>query len=249
MTTAAAAQKGVHGRMVQRIVAVGGGRTYDRDAVGVTKDRFLRDLMKHGSVTADHVQQVVKGYNAAPSSYLWIAAIDQSMLALADCVFLAEFERFPMQDDFQLNGRYHKICRGLEYNRHYYDKPLQRLRWDEAGKPYVRCEASPGAVEEVRNVEVRKGNAWVFGLALIVAVVGGPILAALIARNVSQDPASAIYVFGVIWILSFAGLLASTRPRRVRRRNAVLTCGRCDQVLDPKRPGIGCPACGVLFES
>ncbi len=243
-----AVQSGIHGRMVQRIVAVGGGRTYQHGAVHIMKDRLLRTLLKRGAITAEHVQGVVRGYNAAPSSYLWIAGVDQSMLAVADCVFLAEFRRFPTENDFQLNGRYHKICRGLEYNRHYYDEQLKKLHWDQDGNPYVRCAENPAVVQEVQEVEVRRGNVWLFGLALVVGLVGGPLLAATIAANVPRDPASAVCVFGVIWVLLFAGLLAKALPGRVKRRNTVVRCGRCRRELDPNRRLNGCSVCGLLFD-
>jgi hypothetical protein len=239
---------GIHGRMVQRIVAVGGGRTYEHGAVHIMRDRFLRALMKRGTITAEHVQRAVRGYNAAPSNYLWIAGVEQSVFAMADCVFLAEFGRFPTEKDFQLNGRYHKICRGLEHNRHYYDEQLKKLRWDRDGNPYVRCATNPAALEEVRQVEVRRGNAWLFVPALVVGLVGGPLLAATIARNVPRDPVSAVCVFGVLWVLLFAGFLAKTLPGRVQRRKTVVRCGRCRRELSPNRQLNGCSVCGLLFE-
>lgn len=248
MPAMTAVQSGIHGRMVQRIVAVGGGHTYEHGAVHIMKDRLLRALMKRGTITAEHVQRAVRGYNAAPSDYLWIAGVDQSMFTVADCVFLAEFGRFPTEDDFQLNGRYHKICRGLEYNRHYYDGQLKKLRWDQDGNPYVRCAESPAALREVQEVAVGRGNAWLFGLTLVVGLVGGPTLAAMMARNASGDPVTAIYVFGAVWVLLFVALVAKTMPRRVKRKDTVLRCGRCRRELDPSRQVNGCSVCGLLFE-
>jgi hypothetical protein len=179
-----------------------------------------------------------------------MANVHQAVLERADCVFLAEYRRFPTEDaDFQLNGTYHKICRGLEYNWHYYDDKLEELQRDESGNPRIRSDESVRVQQKHRNVEIRRGNAWAFGLVLVAGLAGGPILAAAIARGVSHSLGPMISVFAALWVLSFAGLGALTLPRRIWRRDIVFTCGRCGGELGFGRTWTGCPTCGVLFDA
>lgn len=244
-----AAHVGTHGRMRQHIVSIGGVRPNSESLVPVMKDRFLCSLVHDGILTTQQLQDAVKGYSRTPSNYLWLTGVDQAVLDLADRVFLAEYGRFPTDDaDFLLNGGYHRICRGLEYDRHYYDKQLRRLHWDENGNPYVRSDGSIQPVEEVRDSEIKRGSGLLFGLALVAGAVGGPIIAAMIARNVSHDLVPSVSVFAIVWILSLTGLLAKTLPRRIVHKNTVFKCGRCGRELSPTPQMVGCLACGLLFE-
>jgi hypothetical protein len=243
------AQVGTHGRMRQHIVAVGGIQQASRGEIPVTKDPFLRVLVRRGVVTRKRLEQAVQGYNKMPAKYGWIVGVKQPMLDRADCAFLAEFGRFPTEDaDFEMNGTYHRVCRGLDYDWHYYDKHLAKLRWDDQGNPYVRPLDETRAVGEVREFEVKRGNGWAFALVLAAGLVGGPVIAAAIARNVSQDGLSAAFVFGIVWVLCFAGLLALTLPRRQMRKRTLHKCGRCGRELVSGRSVFGCPICGLLFD-
>jgi hypothetical protein len=242
-------QVGTHGRMRQHIVAVGGIRLGPRHGIPVMKDRFLRTLVRQGMVTKGQLEQAAAGCGRTPGKYGWITRIQQPMLDRADCAFLAQFGRFPTEDaDFELNGAYHKVCRSLGYDWHYYDKQLEKLRWDEDGNPYAPPVGDIRAVEEVREFEVRRGNGWLFILVLAVGSVGGPLIAAAMARNVSRDFLSAVFVFGIVWLLCFAGLLAVTLPRRRTGRRTVRKCGKCDRELARRRQVLGCPICGLLFD-
>jgi hypothetical protein len=242
-------QVGTHGRMRQHIVAVGGIRQACRGEIPVTKDPFLRVLVRRGFVSRNRLEQAVQGYNKMPAKYGWIVGVKQPMLDRADCVFLAEFGRFPTDDaDFEMNGTYHRVCRGLEYDWHYYDKQLEKLRWDEEGNPYVRPRDETRAVEEIRAFEVKRGNGWVFTLVLAAGLVGGPVITAALARNVSQDALSAGFVFGIVWVLCFAGLLALTLPRRKMHKRTLRKCGRCGRELVSGRTLSGCPICGLFFD-
>jgi hypothetical protein len=213
------------------------------------KDPFLRQLVRRGFITKGQLEQAVQGCSRTPSKYGWIIACEQPMLDRADCAFLAEFGRFPTEDaDFEMNGTYHRVCRGLEYDWHYYDKQLANLRWDEEGRPYVRPLDETRAIEEVREFEVKRGNGWVFALVLAAGLVGGPVIAAGIVRNVSQDALSAAIVFGIVWVLCFAGLLTAALPRRKMRKRTLRKCGKCGRELVPGRKVFGCPICGLLFD-
>ncbi len=242
-------QVGTHGRMRQHIVALGGARPAPRQGIPVLKDPFLRGLVRQGLVTKGQLEQAVQGCSKTPSKYNWVIGYEQPTLDRADCVFLAEFGRFPTEDaDFEMNGTYHRVCRGLEYDWHYYDKELAKLRWDEGGNPYVRPLDKTRAVEQVREFETRHGNGWAFAVVLAAGLVGGPVIAAAIARNVSQDALSAAIVFGVVWVLCFAGLLALALPRRKMRKRMLRKCGKCGRPLVAGRKVFGCPICGLLFE-
>jgi hypothetical protein len=242
-------QVGRHGRMRQHIVAVGGIGPAPRREIPLMKDPFLRVLVRRGFVSKAQLEQAVQGCSKAPSKYAWIIGYEQPMLDRADCAFLVEFGRFPTEDvDFEMNGTYHRVCRGLEYDWHYYDKQLAKLHWDEEGNPYVRPVDGTRAVEEVREFEIKRGSGWAFLLVLTVGLIGGPFLAATLARNVSQDALSATIVFGIIWVLCFAGLLAVTLPLRQMHRRTLRKCGRCGRALAAGRKVFGCPICGLLFE-
>ncbi len=242
-------QVGIHGRMRQHIVAVGGVRPDPHRGIPVMKDPFLRVLVRQGLVTREQLGQAVQGCSRAPSRYGWIITYEQPLLDRADWAFLAEFGRFPTEDaDFEMNGTYHRVCRGLEYDWHYYDKQLATLHWDKEGHPYVRPIDGTRAVEEVREFEVKRGNGWAFALVLAAGLSGGPILAAAIARNVSQDALSAAVVFGVVWVLGFAGLLALTLPGRRMCKRTLHKCGKCGRELTAGHQVFGCPICGLLFD-
>jgi hypothetical protein len=243
------AQVGTHGRMRQHIVAVGRARHAPRREIPVMKDPFLRVLVRQGFVTKGQLEQAVQGCSQTPAKYGWIVDVKQPMLDRADCAFLAQFGRFPMHDvDFEMNGTYHRVCRSLEYDWHYYDQHLAKLRWDEEGSPYVRPLDGTRVVEEVREFEVKRGSGWAFALVLAVGLIGGPVGAAAFARNVSQDAMSAAFLFGILWVLCFAGLLALTLPRRKMHKRTLRKCGKCGRDLVSGRKMFGCPICGLLFD-
>ena len=250
MQTTDAAHVASHGRMRQRIVALGGVRSGARDPARFTRDRYLRALVRSGQITSQHLRRAVRAYERMTPSFLWMSNVHQAVLERADCVFLAEYRRFPTEDaDFQLNGTYHRICRGLEYDWHYYDDQLENLQHDESGNPRIRSDESVRVQQKHRNVEVKRGNVWAFGLVLVAGLAGGPILGVEIARSVSDNVGPTMSVFAILWILSFAGLLALMLPRRTWRRDIFFTCGRCGGELGFGRNWTGCPTCGVLFAS
>ena len=205
--------------------------------------------MRSGAVTAEQVHKALEECAKDPFE----RAVDggratRRILGRADCVFLAEYGRFPSESgDFEINGPYHRICRSLGYDWHYYDEQLARLHWDGAGRPYAKPEVSVRVEQDVRDCEIRKGNGWAFGLVLAVGLIGGPAAAVAALRNVPAEAASVVWVLGVVWVLCLAALLVSTQPRRTRYKGTVLRCGRCRQELTPGQARTGCTGCGALF--
>jgi hypothetical protein len=248
MPTTGTLQTGHHGPMRQHIV------TLDRFAKGrqtsayIVRDRYLRRLVRSGIATPGQLHDAIASCGTTPSSFTWLTDVNRDRLAKADCVFLAEYGTFPTSDiDFQVNGDYYRICRGLEYDWHYYDKLLERLHWDERGNAYVRPEAKVVALERTERVERTRGNPWAFGLVLVAGLVGGPLATAAILRHVSGDLTAAGSVFGILGLLAFAALLKATLPRRRRQMAVVRWCSRCRRELDPRQAKSGCPGCGAWF--
>lgn len=241
-------QTGHRGSVRQRIVALDQMCKGRLNAGQIARDRYLRRLVRSGTVTAEQVNKALEDCAKDPSRMRWMADVHPTVLGRADCVFLAEYGRFPSESgDFEINGPYHRICRSLGYDWHYYDEQLARLHWDGAGRPYARPEVSVRVEQDVRDLETHRGNGWAFGLVLAAGLIGGSAAGAAILRNVSPDSVSAVWVFAVVWALCLAALLGSTRPRRTRRRDAVLRCSRCRQELAPEQARTGCTGCGALF--
>jgi hypothetical protein len=241
-------QTGHRGSLRQRIVVLNGKGKTRSDPARVARDRYLRGLVRQGVVTAEQVKRALDEYARAPASVEWMAHVDPTTLGRADCVFLAEYGRFPSEaGDFEINGPCHRICRSLGYDWHYYDEQLAKLHWDGAGRPYVRPEVSVRIEQDVQNRETRKGNPWGFGFVLAVGVIGGPAAGFAALRNLPAEMASVVWGLGVVWLVCVAALLVGTWPRRIRYRSPVLRCGRCQRELAPEQAGTGCPGCGALF--
>jgi hypothetical protein len=211
------------------------------------RDRYLRRLVRQGAVTAEQVSKALEECARAPSAMLWIAKADTRTLGRADCVFLAEYGRFPEARDFEINGPYQRICRSLVYDWHYYDEQLTRLHWDEAGRPYVRPEGSVRAEQDVQEREIRRGSFWAFAFVLAVGGIGVPAACVAAWPYLPPEAPSVLWGLGIAWGLCLAALLAATRPRRIRCKDAVLRCGRCRQELTPGQARTGCTGCGALF--
>ncbi len=239
---------GCHGSMRQHIVALEQRHEGRLSAERIARERYLRRLVRDGTVTPEQLDEAIAGYRAAPASSAWLTEVNPEVLARADDVFLAEYGTFPKKSaDFLLNGTYHSICRGLQYDWHYYDELLKRLERDNEGRPYVRLEGGTTAVKETRTTYRQAGNRWAFAAALVAGLVGGPLLAAALLRHVSGEAASGLSVFVVLWVLALAGLLTVTRPRQARQVIVVHRCSRCGRELDAPQAKIGCPGCGVSF--
>ena len=241
-------QIGSRGSLRRQIVALdrlGEGRVHPER---IARDRYLRRFVRRGIVTPEQLQEAITGCLAAPFRFTWMAKVDPAVLARADCVFLAEFGIFPLNDaDFQLNGRYHLICRSLEHDWHYYDQQLKELCWDRDGTPYARLGGKVTVQEETLRVEQRVGNLWAFVAVLIAGLAGGPVLLNTLLHQGSGNVATALDIIAILWGVVFGGLLMLTIPRRVRRLDVVCRCTRCGQEQDPQQAKIGCRACGAAF--
>ncbi|MCL5279361.1 MAG: hypothetical protein M1376_05605 [Planctomycetes bacterium] len=74
----------------------------------VARERYLRPLVRNGTMTPEQLNEAVAGYRAAPASFAWLTEVHPEVLTKADEVFLAEYGTFPVKSaDFQLNGTYH----------------------------------------------------------------------------------------------------------------------------------------------
>jgi hypothetical protein len=239
---------GCHGFVRRHIVALERLHAGRLPAERIAREPYVRRLVRRGAVTPEQLNEAVAGCRAAPAGFAWITEVSPEVLAKADDVFLAEYGAFPVKnEDFQLNGTYHSICRGLQYNWHYYDGLLKRLQRDKDGHPYVRLEGDVTAVRETRTDERRVGSRWAFAVVLIAGLAGGPLAGAVISRRLSGEAASGLSVFVILWVLAVAGLLAVTRPRQVRQVTIAHRCSRCGRGLDAPQARIGCPACGASF--
>jgi hypothetical protein len=248
MQPASILRTGHQGPVRQRIVALDRLSKGRRTPAHLARDRYLRQFIRRAVITPEQLQDALASLRTEPSRFTWLTQADQARLAKADCIFLAEYGRFPTRDlDFQLNGEYYKICRSLAYDWRYYDKLLEQLHWDKGGQAYVRPGETVTVLKRTDTVERKRGSAWAFGFVLLAGLVGGPLATIAVFRHVSGELTSAISVFIILWLLTWAGLLGVTRPRRVRRMDLVRSCSRCARELDASQAKIGCPGCGASF--
>ncbi len=209
---AIAPETSIHGRMRQRIVAISSTRASRRHVV---RDRYLHRLVHSGVITQDGLNSAIDGCNNALSQFTWLIGIDDAVLGRADCVFLVNHGRFPVEDsDFRLNGAYYRICRSLQHDPHYYDPQLeqfpQALQAQQSITPHaIRMEPFAGA-----GTGARRGNAWAFVGVLAIGFVTVPILATILVRWFPQATVTAGLSIGGVWLCLLLGALALTLPRR-----------------------------------
>lgn len=123
--TATVPETAIYGRMRQRIVAIGRTKASRKR---VARDKYLRSLVHSGAITPDDLSSAIDGCTEALSELTWLTGVDDVVLGQADCVFLLNHGRLPVDDgDFRLNGNYYRICRCLQYDPHYYDPQLAQL--------------------------------------------------------------------------------------------------------------------------
>lgn len=214
-TTAIASEGNTYGRMRRRIVVVGWVRRKVQASVlrknRFSKDRSLRALIQSGIITREQFEKAVDGFSRAPSAFLWLAEVDEAVLAKADRVFAATHGRWPVEDtDFYLNGDYHKICRSLQYDQHYHDSqlpPLPRAERPDPGAPARK----PAKAD---SNEPRGGSIWPFVVVLILGFCSAPILGALIVMFFPTRTTTAGLLCGSLWLLVLLVALAVTLRRR-----------------------------------
>lgn len=235
---ATASDKNVFGRMRQRIVTVGrvdpkrGVLTRGRAAIA--RDRLLRALLRSGSVTHGQLEAAISGVARMPSNFTWLTVIDLAVLEKADRVFFAKYGRAPVNDqDFLINGDYHKICRSLQFDMQRYDSQLEEV-------PGVDRPVGQAQVEEPRtsdrdrqrqieksevrshaNDPVRPGRQepktrgiWPFVAVLVLGFGSAPVMAIAIATYFSGQNLLVGLAIGTFWLLALLGALVLTLPRR-----------------------------------
>ena len=249
---AKASQVGIHGRMRQRIVAVGRAHT-DRISSshsrrGISKDKYLHALLQSGAITPEQLETAIRGYNKTPSEFAWMSGIDDAVLDRADRVFLAEYGRLPTEDtDFRLNGNYHKICRSLQHDWHYYDHQLERLHRDDEGILSVHRAEPAKILEEVGSVQESKGSVWGFGLVLAGGFVSATILGAVIVKAFISQLVGTGFLVGAAWLALLTAGLALTLPRQSERKLTIRRCSKCGAQLSSEYVPESCPNCGAPF--
>jgi len=235
---ALASDKNVYGRMRQRIVTI--GRVDPRRGVltrghaHFAKDKQLRALLRSGAVTQRQLETAISGITKAPSNFTWLTEVSEAVLEKADRVFAVKYGRAPVEnEDFHLNGDYHKICRSLQFDVHRYDDRLDELSEvdspegqaqaeepgtiDRAGPPRTEpLEGRPQASETRQGVrqEPQKRGLWPFVAVLLVGFCSAPILAMMIATYFSgPDMLVGLGIAGC-WLLVLLGALVMTFPRQ-----------------------------------
>jgi len=217
--TAVVPETAIYGRMRQRIVAIGRTRASHKR---VARDKYLRGLVHSGAITPNDLDSAIDGCSGALSELAWLTKVDDVVLRRADCVFLVNRGRFPVDDgDFWLNGAYYKICRCLQYDWHYYDHELEQLpqALEEAQRTASRRQpmthqaacAKPSANA---SMAVKRGNAWAFVGVLVIGLTAATILGAIIVRYFPEIRPAAGVSIGGAWLVLLAAALALTRPRR-----------------------------------
>ena len=82
---------------------------------------LLRERI-HQAYREKQLRKAIPEYKQIPSSFGWLLEMDYSIRDRANNVFLAKYGRDPIEaGDRRVNGDYHKICRNLRHDRHYYD--------------------------------------------------------------------------------------------------------------------------------
>lgn len=251
---AKAPQIGIHGRMRQRIVAVGRARTNRivplRSRRRISRDKCLHPLLQSGAITPDQLETAIRGYNKAPSEFAWMSDVDDAVLDRTDRVFYARYGRFPTEDtDFRLNGNYHRICRSLQHDWYYYDHQLERPHRDGEDEPSVRQTEPAEMLEEVQGIPQSKGSLWAFGLVVAGGFVSAPILGVVIVKAFPGQAAGPAFLIGAVWLAFLVGGLALTLPRQSERKLKIRRCSKCGTQLSSAYVAKWCPNCRAPFRT
>lgn len=246
---------GMHGRMRRRIAAFGRAHTNRivplQSRKSISKDKYLRPLLKSGAITASQLETAIRGYNKTPSEFAWIGDVGDAVLDKADRAFFARYGRFPTEDsDFQLNGDYYRICRSLQHDWHYCDRQLEKLHSsDDEDTPSVRQAEQAEVLQEVQSVPQSKGSLWASGLVLAGGLVSAPILRMVIVKAFPGRVAGAALLVGTVWLILLVAGLALTLPRRSQKELRIRKCGKCGAQLSSEHGPKLCPNCGLCSDS
>ncbi len=226
--------RGINGILRGHIAKIGvayGGRVILPRRVIADDDR-VRDLLRSGLITEQHLQDMLKAYNLFPGNIAWLTDLDDAVLVRADAVFLARYGRDPARHtDFRGNGRYHEICENLIRDWNHYDGDLRKLCSDSQGKAVSSdvVEAPPPSVKLARISDV---TAW----AVLVAIVLG-LLAFYAANRTGDGSLIALSAMGLV-VASVASVCVFPPYR----------CPRCRMKYGKRIPPT-CSRCGVRLQS
>lgn len=209
------------------------------------RDRFVRGLLQSGRLDEVYLDAAVTSHIEVPSRFVWLAEIEASVVDRADKVFTMQSGRSPKDDvDFEFNGAFHKICRSLQYDWHYYDAILEQLLCGDAEQP----NGVPATVQRrFRYVERRLGSLWGFAVVVVAGLVTGPLLAreALKYHGAEMDAVCLLLV--AAWVLPLLGFTLLTLPRRGEQRETVLLCSRCGREFESHALPEVCPDCDATL--
>jgi len=210
-----------HGRVRQRIVAVGQSNAAQIDSAvsrkSLTRDKYLAPLLQSGTIVPKHLEEAIEAYRRAPSTFVWISEVDQEVLDKADYVFLAKYGRWPVKnDDFRLNGHYHKICRSLQHDWCYYDDQLKVQQKANIKKLDSPPRDTAVGYEVATPPKKARGNLWPFVSVLVVGLLSAPILGTVICRHFDRFSAPSKLLVAFVWLTFLAVALALTLPRDKR---------------------------------
>lgn len=214
-----ALQPGIHGRMRRQIVTLRRPRA-NRPGVGArarapAKDKYLSHLLSSGAITNKQLDRALLACSRAAHEFAWLPDMSDTVLDKADLVFVAKYGRCPTEDsDFALNGAYHKICRSLQHNWHYYDANLNGFK----ASAEDRLELTPVPQRRrQQKLDVRKKPTRTnlrFACVLVTGFVSAPILGVFIVRFFPARTGTAALLIGGVWLAFLIGALALTFPKQ-----------------------------------
>lgn len=211
------------GRMRKRIAVVEGvgrkKRSFTTRNVRFPKDKSLNVFLHSGAVTREQVEHAISSYRQSPSSFAWLANVDEALLEKADRVFYCTYSRRPFEDaDFRISGSYHKICRSLEHDFHYYDDQLDKLsRTDREDAPARNQDNVFPPQKKHTRVNAPKparSRTWAFGAVLVLGLASAPLLATLIVNYFSTNRPIAGLMVGGLWLGILVVAIVLTLPWR-----------------------------------
>jgi hypothetical protein len=179
------------------------------------KDKYLSHLLSSGAITNEQLDRALLAWRRAAHEFAWLPDMPDEILDKAELVFAAKYGRYPTEDsDFALNGAYHRICRSLQHNWHYYEADLGRLK----SRVEDRRELAPAPQRrKQQKLNVRKKPARTdlrFVCVLVAGFVSAPVLGLFIVRVFPARTGTAALLIGGVWLASLIGALALTFPKQ-----------------------------------
>jgi hypothetical protein len=238
-------EEGIYGRVRQEIALTAGASCVSSDWLQIRKtlqkDRFVRGLLQSGRLGEAYLDAAVTSHIEVPSRFVWLAEIEASIINRAEKVFRVQSSRGAEHDvDFELNGAFHRICRSLQYDWHYYDAILEQLLCDDTERP----DAVPATVQRrFRYVERQFGSIWGFALVVVAGLVTGPLLAREALKYHSERMDAVCLLLVAAWALPLLGFTLLTLPRHGEQRETIFLCSRCGREFESHALPEVCPDC------